>query len=194
MLNPSYHKEFFEKFIKEESPENTLGKYFSNLFDSLLLDLEWLEETPNRKEYMMADQVIEYTYGSFAGDRKYTSKPFHPGVKKVMEWLNAEGNSYNVCFLNRYDGQHQSLHWHADNFAQMEKNHGIAVVSLGDKREIWWKEKTFKGPIPSENRQLLAHGSLFVMPPFFQESHLHRIPKHDKPCLPRVSLTYRKFI
>lgn len=46
---------------------------------------------------------------------------------------------------------------------------------------------------PKEQRVSLAPGSLFVMPVGYQDTHLHRIPKHDRPCGWRISLTFRSF-
>lgn len=51
-----------------------------------------------------------------------------------------------------------------------------------------------KGAVPPEDRFLLQRGSLFIMPPGFQEVMLHRIPKHPEPCGWRISLTFRKFL
>ena len=76
----------------------------------------------------------------------------------------------------------------------MDLDHPIAVVSLGAEREIWWKDKHFKGTIPQENRQLLKNGSLFIMPAGFQNDHLHKIPRCDRPCGIRISLTFRYFV
>lgn len=50
------------------------------------------------------------------------------------------------------------------------------------------------GKQPLDQRILLKDGSLFIMPRGFQKTHLHRIPKHDKPCGWRISLTFRRFI
>lgn len=50
-----------------------------------------------------------------------------------------------------------------------------------------------KGAVPPEDRYLLARGSIFIMPPGFQEVMYHRIPKHPEPCGWRISLTFRKF-
>ena len=76
----------------------------------------------------------------------------------------------------------------------MIPNHDIAVISLGAEREIWWKQKDFKGPIPKENKQLLQNGSLFIMPAGFQKDYLHKIPKCDHACNIRISLTFRNYI
>jgi len=51
-----------------------------------------------------------------------------------------------------------------------------------------------KGNIPDDQKILLEEGSLFVMPVGFQDDYFHRIPKHDRPCDWRISLTFRSFL
>lgn len=46
---------------------------------------------------------------------------------------------------------------------------------------------------PDDQRVKLGEASLFIMPPGYQETHFHRIPKHDRPCDWRISLTFRSF-
>jgi alkylated DNA repair dioxygenase AlkB len=46
---------------------------------------------------------------------------------------------------------------------------------------------------PKEQRIKLKEGSLFLMPIGYQDTHQHRIPKHDRPCGWRISLTFRSF-
>ena len=74
----------------------------------------------------------------------------------------------------------------------MDQTHPIAVVSFGAERDIWVKEFNTKGNIPDDDKYLLENGSLFIMPAGFQQKYLHRIPKHNRPCGPRISLTFRK--
>jgi alkylated DNA repair dioxygenase AlkB len=165
-----------------------------DLFLKLLMhEVPWLQETEARKECFMATTPMEYTYGSGPGVRTYKSIPMEGMVKAICITLNLDTNAfYDLCFLNRYDDQKNQLGWHADDSPEMDPNHPIAVVSFGAAREIWWKEQDFKGEIPKGNRQLLENGSLFIMPAGFQQRYFHKIPKHDRPCGPRISLTYRK--
>lgn len=164
-----------------------------------LLGLVWLEATDARKELFMSLEPRSYTYGKGVGGRTYESVPFHPEVLRVLIRLNRErGEEYDACFLNRYDNQRNQLGWHADDHrprgsGDAGPEHPIAVVSLGETREIWWKPKAHKGEIPPEWRQALGHGSLFVMPVGFQDAYYHRIPKCDRVCRVRVSLTFRRF-
>lgn len=46
---------------------------------------------------------------------------------------------------------------------------------------------------PENQRIKLERGSLFVMPVGYQDNYFHRIPKHDRPCGWRISLTFRSF-
>ena len=158
--------------------------------------LEWLDERSARREYFMSSKDREYSYGNrFQGEQTYKSKPFSPLVQEFMSLINEiEKTELNVCFLNRYENEQQHLGWHADEFPGMREDQPIAVVSVGAEREIWWKEKTFKGNIPPENKQLLGHGSTWIMPAGFQDIYLHKIPKHDRPCGVRISLTFRSFV
>lgn len=159
-----------------------------------LLGIEWLSVTEARREYFMSDVPRSYTYGSGVGARTYSSQPYTLAIEAVRGMLNRGGLSFNVCFLNRYDDQRNQLGWHADDSPEMDTQHPIAVLSLGAEREIWWKPKDQKGEVPRDQRQKLGHGSLFVMPAGFQEGHLHRIPKCDRACGVRISLTFRRYV
>jgi len=159
-----------------------------------LLQLEWLSVTEARSEYFMSDVPRSYTYGKGEHAREYHSQPYSPEVAAIQDRLNVVLLCrFNVCFLNRYDNQKQQLGWHADDSPTMDRNHAIAVVSFGAEREIWWKLQTEKGVVPAEQRQRLGHGSLFVMPPLFQDSYFHRIPRADRQVGTRISLTFRRY-
>lgn len=178
-MKPIYVKDYIEN--KDE------------IFNHLLNDLVWLEETPARKEYFMSIKPLSYTYGNGSAARTYKSSEFTKPILSLLDKLNKDCN-YDVCFLNRYDNAKNALGWHADDSPEMNPAHDIAVISFGAEREIWWKDKEFKGTVPLENRQLLGNGSLFVMPAGFQKDNYHKIPKSDKECGIRISLTFRNYI
>jgi hypothetical protein len=143
--------------------------------------------------------------GEGRGVRTYAPVPYSPLVLDIQRQLNLDDiggldgamkdvYKYNVCFLNRYDNAAMQLGWHSDDSSGMDHEHPIAVVSFGQPREIWWREKGQTGVIPAEQRMLLEHGSIFVMPRGMQRTHEHRIPKGDRKMEPRVSLTFRHYI
>lgn len=155
-----------------------------------LLKLNWMDVTEARREYFMSDIPRSYTYGKGNGIREYHSEPYSVVVLTIQKQLNL---AYNICFLNRYDHQKQHLGWHADDSPSMDSDHPIAVISFGAEREIWWKLQSENGNVPAENRQKLGHGSLFVMPARFQDTYYHKIPKCDRKCDTRISLTFRRY-
>ena len=194
-------------YIRSGFPDVTL--------DAVLDSTPWIQVTDARLECFMSATTATYTYGEGRGVRTYTPVPYSPLVTGIQETLNTnrppvgkswteydlgEGYrgeprfSYNVCFLNRYDNATMQLGWHSDDSPGMDHDHPIAVVSFGQPREIWWREKSQTGIIPADQRQRLEHGSVFVMPAGMQRTHQHRIPKGDKPMGTRVSLTYRHYV
>ena len=167
----------------------------------LLDEVPWLRVADTRSEFFMADAEVSYTYGRGRGERTYTSQPYCAGVRELRDRLNEElarGCFYplNVCFLNRYDHEREHLGWHADDHPGTDHTRPIAVVSFGQARKIQWRLTSQANglPFPGEvHEELLEDGSLFVMPPGFQQQYQHRIPKGGRKFGPRVSLTFRAF-
>lgn len=163
-------------------------------FNKLLNEVAWANREAPRDECFMALFDAEYTYGK-GFTRTYKSTIMHESVLEIMNKVNKEFNTeYNVCFLNFYKGEREHLGWHADDSPEMDSNHPIGVISFGAERFIWCKKKDYKGVIPEEDKYLLGNGSLFIMPIGFQKENFHKIPKNDKPCGGRISLTFRKLI
>ena len=159
-----------------------------------LHSLPWETKVKARKELFMSEVPgTIYKYDKYDDANQYTSVPYTKPILDIVTWINEKYNTqYNLCFMNRYDTQHDHIGWHADDSNIMDTNHPIATISFGEEREIWFKIKSYKGIIPDAQRQKLANGSIFIMPAGFQETHLHRIPKNDRPCGTRFSLTLRK--
>ena len=168
--------------------------------EALIREVPWTRHTEARQECFMSTNPGEtYTYGVGRGTRTYTATEFTRSVGHVLRSLNAGGvtkayKGFNVCFLNLYANQHQHLGWHADDSPGMDHEHAIAVVSLGEPRELWWRAKGASGVVPAAQRVLLASGSLLVMPPGFQLTHQHRIPKGERAMGARASLTFRRYV
>ncbi|MHC0067959.1 alpha-ketoglutarate-dependent dioxygenase AlkB [Nostoc sp. UIC 10890] len=75
---------------------------------------------------------------------------------------------------------------HADNEASMGFNPAIASISLGSCRKFQIKPRNGK---PTDF--WLEHGSLLVMHPGCQSTHLHQVPKTNKVVGTRINLTFR---
>ena len=166
----------------------------SGMYRYLSTNVVWVNRDAPRDECFMSKDSASYTYGK-GYTRTYLSVPLDKNVESIMLEINRMFKSeYNVCFLNWYKDGHQHLGWHSDDSVEMDINHPIAVVSFGATRDIWVKEKSYKGVIPEKDKYPLNDGSIFIMPTGYQKEHLHKIPKSDRVCGGRISLTFRKFI
>lgn len=141
-----------------------------------------------RDECFMSDSLSPYTYGKGRGERTYNPIPFSPLIRFVRDSMQP---GYDLCFSNKYIDGTKHLGWHSDDGPTIDHKRGIAVVSFGAERDIWFR------PIGTTGEDVitkirLGHGSVLTMPPGFQQTHQHRIPKAGFKCGPRISLTFRK--
>lgn len=167
----------------------------NEVFKRLYENLAWVRhgKTP-RKEYYCNDHNVPYTYGSGAFARTYLRSEYTADILEIRKNLEEELNSVlDVCFLNCYEDFSDHLGWHADDSPEMDMERPIVSVSLGSERYIWYKEIADKEGTTLK-KVLLENGSAFIMPAGMQRTHLHRIPKSDRPCGPRISLTFRGYV
>jgi alkylated DNA repair dioxygenase AlkB len=196
----SERKKELEKEVKEKIKliRNMKPEYYKNFiengfYEKLVSEVPWANRDAPRDECFMSLKPLEYTYGK-GFTRTYISITMTETVKKIMDLVNKTYNTeYDICFLNFYKSEKEHLGWHADDSPEMDENHPIGVISFGADRYIWVKLNGVTGNIPDEDKYLLEDGSLFVMPAGFQNYYLHKIPKNDKPCGGRISLTFRKY-
>jgi len=148
----------------------------------------------------MAHKATEYRYLDTPDAPVYKSVGYHPLVAAIESKINGLiGCRMDLCFLNHYVDQTHALGWHADDGEIIDQTQPIVVVSLGAERELWTRpsvvrngvRQSHKGEIPTEWRHRLPNGSVLVMPPGFQNSHQHKIPRGDRQMGGRISLTYR---
>ena len=171
-----------------------------NLFPVLRDEVAWVNRSAPRDECFMASANApqSYSYGNNNETREalhtYHAVEMHPAVLSIMEKLNQRGTEYNVCVLNYYKDRFQHLGWHADDSPEQDLQHPIAVISFGAERYLYTKKRGDKGDVPESGKYLMTQGGLFVMPGGYQDTHLHKIPKHHTECDGRISLTFRKLV
>lgn len=142
----------------------------------------WTAQTASRQEcFMSREGDLKYTYGTEPWERTYTSVPFTKEVLQIQGEVNAYLREVNVCFLNRYNDRWHQLGWHAD------ETDIVVVVSLGQKREIWWRPTGLKGVTPPERRQLLALLHAFGHARGVGASHPPRVLRDGLPREPDLS-------
>jgi alkylated DNA repair dioxygenase AlkB len=99
------------------------------------------------------------------------------------------GYKFNIVIGNQYRTGTDSIRWHADNESSTGLSPAIASLSLGCVRKFQIK------PIGGSPTDFwLEHGSLLVMHPGCQFTHLHQIPKTNKVVSTRINLTFRPHV
>lgn len=168
-------------------------------FDALDKAIVWEQRDAPRAEAYYADRDVPYTYGRGAGERTY-----HPNtvwaepiaaVRRAVEEIC--GCAFALLFCNRYEDARQHLGWHADDGVIIDHSRPIAVVSFGAARAIDFRprpDRVEAGADTPVTRLVLEPGSLLVMKAGMQQTHQHRIPKCDRVCGPRISLTFRALV
>lgn len=192
LADPSFRREEHAR----TAPIHYLPAYIpdaDNAFQRLWNELAWLDVAGPRIEYYINDHAVPYTYGKGAGERVYQPQPAHPVVTEIRKVVEAlTGATLDVCFLNGYRDGSDQLGWHADDSPEMDPARPIVIVSLGAKREIYFRAQY---PGSFTEKVWLENGSVCVMPAGMQQAYYHRIPKASyAPCGPRISLTFRGYV
>lgn len=173
-------------------------------FSTLQNELNW-ERRPDapRSEFWTNTLGRKYTYGKGAGERTYFSQESHPLIDEGRAKIAAHiGNILEGCFLNMYGHSRDWLGWHADDDPGINHDLPIAVITLGQGRNIQYREiigtketeKGMRNEYGETETVMLENGSLFLMHAGMQQHYEHRIPKASFEARPRISMTYRGLV
>jgi alkylated DNA repair dioxygenase AlkB len=105
-------------------------------------------------------------------------------VKQLVE--DATEHLFDSLQFNLYRDERDALYWHFDGETEGLWTSPIASVSLG-------AERRFKCRSLRDGRsctQVLAPGSLLVMPPGFQRDYRHSVLRQQRACERRINLTF----
>lgn len=169
----------------------------SDHYLSLLLDeIAWQNDEAiiygkhiftKRKVAWYADAKFEYSYSKITR----TAKIWNPILLEIKNRVEAStGNNYNSCLLNLYHNGMEGMAWHSDAEKELEKNGSIASVSFGAARKFMFKHKNNGERVDV----WLENGGVLLMEGPTQEHWLHRLPVSKRVLLPRVNLTFRKYV
>jgi alkylated DNA repair dioxygenase AlkB len=100
------------------------------------------------------------------------------------------GIDFNSVLLNYYRDHRDSMGLHSDDEPELGRRPIIASVSLGEERTFILKHKSRRDL--KTNRLKLNSGSLLLMKGETQHYWKHGIEKEERPCGPRVNLTFRR--
>ncbi|BAZ39382.1 2OG-Fe(II) oxygenase [Calothrix sp. NIES-4101] len=140
---------------------------------------------PNpRLECMYGGKGYEYS-GITLQSNRWTAELYN----LASEIVERTGYSFHCCIGNLYRDGNDSIGWHADKDLSMGENPAIASLSLGQMRLFQIKSNQKDAKI---QQIWLEHGSLLIMHPGMQSTHVHRVPKVTRGwCGERINLTFR---
>jgi alkylated DNA repair dioxygenase AlkB len=185
-------------FYKDDFISNS-----ADLFSRLSTELDWEKRVDApRMEYWTNTYNRSYTYGRGKGIRTYLAKKDHELIIEAREKLKSfTGDILEGCFLNFYETKRDWLGWHSDNDIGINHDKPIAVITVGQGRNIQFRkvieissEENKNGVYSDVETIMLKPGSLLLMLPGMQFTHQHRIPKADFEVKPRISLTFRGLV
>jgi len=102
------------------------------------------------------------------------------------------GSAFNSVLLNYYRDHRDSVGFHSDDEPELGARPVIASLSLGEERTFILKHKRSNTAEPMRLR--LTSGSLLLMKGETQLCWRHGVPKENRPCGPRVNLTFRTIL
>ena len=165
-------------------------------YQACLENIDWIEgeikifgkthKIP-RLQAWYADKGINYKYSGKTLKHNYWNKDLID-IKSSIEALCK--CTFNSVLANLYRDGSDSMGLHSDDEKELGHNPTIASLSLGEEREIVFKNK-------NENISLKIpqlHGQLLVMHGSTQEYWKHEIKKTKKLKKPRINLTFRNII
>ena len=163
--------------------------YLDDFIDNSMELFEDLRENTDWDERMLARKTasfgVAYNYSDIFYPDNKMPKSINEIAIKLQEVISFLPNN---CLINYYLDGKSKMGYHSDQTDILFENTGIAIISLGETREIIFRNKENK-----ENKvnYQLKTGSLLYMTQEVQEIWQHSIPKNDTNN-GRISLTFRK--
>jgi alkylated DNA repair dioxygenase AlkB len=167
-----------------------------DLYAALLDDVNWQQEHIRimgktiplpRLTAWYGDEGRYYTYSGITMPAAPWISPLLRSREVAQQLADAP---FNSVLCNLYRDGNDSVGWHADDERELGPSRddiAIGSVSLGAPRRFVLKHRRDGRRLAFE----LGHGSLFVMRGRTQQRWLHALPKTQKPCAPRLNLTFR---
>ena len=151
---------------------------------------------------------------------RWESFPYDDTLLTIQDRINKETTSllselsdinevstpkFNSCLINYYRDENDSIKPHSDSMEVFGPQPTIAIMSIGETRDIYFKRKDLNEKCPkslrldNKNTHLnckirLQEGSLLLMAGMAQHYYLHEIPKVEENKGGRYSLTFREYL
>lgn len=140
-----------------------------------------------RQEAIYGDPGCSYFYSSSVLLEPLSWTAFLAQLRQRLE--AATGFQFAIAIGNRYPSGNHAIGWHADKEKSMGPSPAIASISLGNVRKFSLKPR--KGNEGTLEHFYLEHGSLLLMLPGCQTTHIHQLPRTKQAVGERINWTFR---
>jgi alkylated DNA repair dioxygenase AlkB len=180
----------------------TVVRHFAQDHDAYLAALIASMTWQQRSITLYGREVMQPRLVAWSGEAPYsysgdTLRPKHDDCEALSQ-LRADvdrhvGKHFNHVLLNRYRDGRDSIGMHADDESGLVPHAPIVSLSLGARRRLKFRPKTFDhghtiaGPLSLD----LGEGDLLVMHGRTQEFYSHGIDKARGDIGERISVTFR---
>ena len=163
--------------------------YIDNFIENPIALFNFLKTTVKWDERMTARKTASFGKAYNYSQINYPYQAFLPELEAIIKKLKPViGFEPNNCLINYYMDGKSKMGYHSDQTDILEAGTGIAIVSIGEQREL--KFRNIENPDVFMSYELTA-GSLVYMTQDIQKYWQHAIPKTDTEN-GRISLTFRE--
>ena len=180
----------FRHFLSDRDAAAALHRLIETIpwrQDSIVL---WGKRIPQpRLTAWYGDPGRSYTYSGLTLE----PLPWTDELKALRRMAEQASDArFNSVLLNYYRDHNDSVGFHSDDEPELGATPTIGSISLGETRMLTFRPKRQKDHDPV--RIALESGSLLVMKGDTQRNWRHAVAKEQRPCGPRVNLTFRRIL
>jgi alkylated DNA repair dioxygenase AlkB len=156
------------------------------LFDTLLSDVDWIEERRQMYERVVLVPRLLRFYGE---DEELPDPALTRARDALNEHYGAElGERFVTAGMCLYRDGRDSVAWHGDTIGRGKSTDTmVAILSLGSSRNFLLRPRG--GGVTIKHQ--VGHGDLLVMGGSCQRTWEHAVPKTARPVGPRISIQFR---
>jgi alkylated DNA repair dioxygenase AlkB len=156
------------------------------LFDTLLSDVDWIEERRQMYERVVLVPRLLRFYGE---EEELPDAALTRAREALNEHYGAElGERFVTAGMCLYRDGRDSVAWHGDTIGRGKSTDTmVAILSLGSWRNFLLRPRG--GGVTIKHQ--VGHGDLLVMGGSCQRTWEHAVPKTARPVGPRISVQFR---
>jgi alkylated DNA repair dioxygenase AlkB len=156
------------------------------LFDTLLSDVDWIEERRQMYERVVLVPRLLRFYGE---EEELPDAALTRAREALNEHYGAElGERFVTAGMCLYRDGRDSVAWHGDTIGRGKSTDTmVAILSLGSSRNFLLRPRG--GGVTIKHQ--VGHGDLLVMGGSCQRTWEHAVPKTARPVGPRISIQFR---